>query len=186
MSFNDVLTLSIYAIKPLISSIFVLLVATIVAFAVVLIKSRGMWFGKKNFGALSVFIELNSLLSIKFACAWLKCVLICFYLLSFTQLSSVHYLFLIVPSVIILLLNKSVIEFFAHFISIAIQLIGLFAANVLCSYILQFEMKLSYIFLYVLLALIFVLLSVYIFITEVDFISVRRSIKIELSRRETE
>lgn len=182
MSTNDILLLNMYAIKPMLPCILVLLVASVVAFAIILAKSRGIWFGSKNF-ALSLFSELRSVLAIKLACAWIKCVTVCFFLLSFTQLTGAHYLFVLTPCVIILLLNTSLVEWITHFVSIAIQILGLFAANILCSYIIQFEMKLAYIFLYVLVALVLSLYSVYIFISEIDFISARRSIKFENTRQ---
>lgn len=182
MSTNDILLLNMYAVKPLIPCLLALLIASVAAFAIILVKSRGMWFGSKNF-ALSLFSELRSVLAIKLACAWIKCVTVCFFLLSFTQLTGVHYIFVLTPCIIILLLNASLVEWVTHLVSIAIQIIGLFAANILCSYIIQFEMKLAYIFLYVLIAIVLSLYSVYIFISEIDFISARRSIKFENTRQ---
>ncbi len=181
MSNSDILLLSTYAIKPLWPCILAVLIATVVAFVLVLIKARGMWFGSKNF-ALSLFYELRSTLAIKLACAWVKCVTVCFLVLSFTQLDGVHYIFVLVPCIGILLINASIVEFLTHFISILIQLVGLFAANIMCSYILQFELKLTYIFMYALIAIILSLYSIYVFISEIDFISIRRSVKIEYTR----
>lgn len=184
MSSNDILLLSMYAIKPLFPCIIANMVAVVVAFFVVLIKSKGLWFGSKNF-ALSLFVELRSVLAIKLACAYLKCVTVCFFLASFTQLQTIHYVFVLVPCVIIILMNTTLVEVLTHLVSIAVQLVGLFAANILCSYIIQFEMKLSYISIYALVAILLVLYSIYVFILEVDFISIRRSIQIE-SIRQTE
>lgn len=186
MSITDMIALNIYAIKPLLPCIFVIVVATVAMFSFILIKSKGIWFGKKNFEQFGLFVELHSSLALKLACLWIKLIVVCYYLLSFTQLEVIHYIFLIVPCIIILIFSFSVMEFITHFFGIVIQFIGVLAANILCSYIMQFEMKISYVFIYVLIAMILILYSVYIFITEVDFVSARRSVKIEKRKQRQE
>lgn len=183
MSITDVIALNIYVIKPLLPCIFVILASTITMFAWIIVKSKGIWFGKKNFEQFGLFIELHSGLALKLACLWIKLITVCFYLLSFSQLETIHYIFLLVPCVMIVILSFSVMEFITHFIGIVIQFIGVIAANILCSYIMQFEMKVNYILIYVLIAVILILYSLYIFITEVDFVSARRRVKIEKRKR---
>lgn len=183
MSISDIIILNIYAIKPLLSCIFMILTVTVIAFFFILAKSKGLWFGKKGFDIFGLFIELNSTLALKLACLWIKFITVCFFLVSFQKLEAIHYIFLAVPCVISMMLNFNLIEMMTHFFSIFIQFIGVLAANILYSYIIQFEMKVTYILIYVLMAMILILYSVYIFTTEVGFVSARRSVKIEKRKK---
>lgn len=158
-------------------------VCTTAAFAWIIVGSRGMWFGKKSFERYSIFVELNAALAIKMACAWVKLLTITFYLVFFAALESIHYIFLFVPCVAMLLINRNIFDSAANLISILIQLIGVLAANILCSYINQFGVQFFYISIYVLMAAIIELYSIYVFITELDMISNRRNVKIEKKRK---
>ncbi|MFI3171994.1 MAG: hypothetical protein R3Y58_06480 [Eubacteriales bacterium] len=182
MSISDIILLNFYAIKPLVPCIIAILAVTTAAFFFILAKSRGLWFNKKNFNYYSIFVELNSTLAVKLACVWVKLLTISFYLIAFTQLEAMHYVFLLIPCVGILLINVNVLEVLTHAVSIAVQFVGVLAANILCSYIRAFELKATYLSIYVLIAILIILYSIYIFFTEIDLISSRRSIKIEKNK----
>lgn len=182
MSIADILLLNFYAIKPLVPCVLVILIATTLLFFGILGKSKGLWFNKKSFDYFGIFMELNSALAVKLACVWIKLLIICFYVIAFTSLEAIHYVFLFVPCIGILLINFNVVEAFTHVVSIMIQLVGVLAANILCGYIREFELKATYVSIYVLIAILVIVYSIYIFITELDLVSSRRSIKIEKKR----
>ena len=144
-----------------------------------MIKSRGLWFNKKNFNYYSIFVELNPTLAVKLACVWIKLLIIVFYMIGFRQLEAIHYIFLLIPCIGILLINVNIVEVFTHAVSMVVQIIGILAANILCSYIRTFELKVTYLVIYILIAILIILYSVYIFFTEIDLVSSRRSIKLE-------
>ncbi len=182
MGISDIIILNLYSIKSLVPCILFILACTVAAFFVILLGSQGMWFGKKSFERYNLFIELNSILAIKLACAWIKVLTIGFYLLFFAVLEPIHYVFLLVPCIGVLVINNSIVDGVAHLASVVIQLVGVLAANILCSYISQFGIQFFYISIYVLMAIVIELYSLYIFITELDLISNRRNVKIEKKR----
>lgn len=179
MGIKDIIVLNFYAIRPLIPYVIAILATSLLAFFYIMIKSRGLWFNKKNFNYYSIFVELNPTLAVKLACVWIKLLTISFYLIGFTELDAIHYVFLFIPCIGILLINVNIVEIFTHAISIGVQLIGVLAANILCSYIRTFEIKVTYLVIYILIAILIILYSVYIFFTEIDLVSSRRSIKLE-------
>lgn len=182
MNISDIIIINLYAIKSLVPCILFVTICTTAAFLFIWSRSRGMWFGKKSFERYSLFVELNSMLAIKLACSWIKLLTISFYLVCFAALEPIHYVFLMVPCVAILVMNTSMFDGVTHLVAIVIQLVGILAANILCSYINQFGIHFFYISIYVLMAMVVELYSIYIFITELDLISNRRNVKVEEKR----
>ena len=184
MNVKDIIILNLYEVKPLLLYILAILFITNIAFLVILLKSRKLWFDQKHFGVLSLFVELSPLTSAKLACAWIKCLTVWMYLVGFQKLEAIHFVFLAVPCVFIIILNRNFFAMMNHCINVGVQFVGVIAVNILCRYILQFEMKASYIIIYSLIATIIGLYSLYIFIAEVDFISRGRSVRLEKSKTE--
>lgn len=182
MNIADILLLNFYAIKPLVPCIIVILAITSIVFFYILGASKGMWFNKKSFDYFGIFMELNSTLAIKLACAWIKLITVCFYVIAFTSLEAIHYVFLIVPCIGIIVINTNLMEGITHIVSILIQFVAVLAANILCGYIRDFELKATYLSIYILIAILVIVYSIYIFITELDLVSSRRSIKVEKKR----
>ena len=71
-------------------------------------------------------------------------------------------------------ISTNLMELINHIINTFIQAAGLVALNILCSYILEFEFEVVYIIAYVFIAILVILYSVYIFISELDAISLGR------------
>ena len=185
MNFSEIVGLWIYLLKPLVPYIAILLVVTIITYWMIAIKGRKIWMNDQGFGYLSIFFNMNFFSAIKLSCVWLKLLLIMMFIIGFQPLGVIHYLFILVPCILMVFISTDLMELINHIINTCIQAAGLVALNILCSYILEFEFEVVYIVAYVFIAILVILYSIYIFISELDAISLgRRTILDEDSKNE--
>ena len=174
MNFSEIVGLWIYLLKPLVPYIAILLVVTIITYWMIAIKGRKIWMNDQGFGYLSIFFNMNFFSAIKLSCVWLKFLLILMFIIGFQPLGVIHYLFILVPCILMIFISTNLMELINHIINTFIQAAGLVALNILCSYILEFEFEVVYIVAYIFIAILVILYSVYIFISELDAISLGR------------
>ena len=185
MNFSEIVGLWIHLLKPLVPYIAILLVVTIITFWMIAIKGSKIWMNDQGFGYLSIFFNMNFFSAIKLSCVWLKLLLIMMFIIGFQPLGVIHYLFILVPCILMIFISTDLMELINHIINTCIQAAGLVALNILCSYILEFEFEVVYIVAYVFIAILVILYSIYIFISELDAISLgRRTILDEDSKNE--
>ncbi len=184
MSISEILLLLFYSLEPIAVAMLACAVVIFVIFSVIFLLVIKMKIKDKRFAVLGIFYELGISQAVRLSCSLIKLCLIFFYLVMFQELAFVHYLFLAIPCVIIIIEKNSPIKIISNAISIVIQIIAVLTTNLLCSYILTFNMGLIFILVYVLIAIATLFYSVYIFIVEMDAISAKRSIdEKQLSKR---
>lgn len=174
MEFSEVVGLWIYLLKPLVPYVAIILVLSLIAFVFIAPKCGKIWMNDKGFGYMSLFFNMNIFLAIKLSCAWIKLLLVILFIVGFTSLDVMHFIFLLVPCILMLFINNQMMDIFNHIVNVGIQYIGVIALNILCSYIIQFQFEIIYLAAYLFISILVILYSIYVFILEVDAISLGR------------
>ena len=88
------------------------------------IKQRKIWVNDKGFGYLSIFFNMNFFSTIKLSCVWLKFLLILMFIIGFQPLGIIHYLFILVPCILMIFISTNLMELIDHIINTFIQVAG--------------------------------------------------------------
>ncbi len=179
MSFNEMFTLILYLMRPLVPYIIVLLAVTVLMFTLILYLGRNLWTDNKHFKTIGIFFHLTPTLAVKMGCAWLKLCLLFIYVFGFRPLDLIHYIAFGVLCIFTIIINKNIMEMVNQALSVSIQFAGIVASNILFSYIVQFDVSVSYVVAYAIIGILVLLYSLYVFISEIEYISNERRVKFE-------
>ncbi len=174
MTISEGLLLISYSIEPVAIIMLVITAVIAISFIAIFFLTRKLGIDSKLFPNLSIFFELSRFQSIKLSCSFIKLLLVIIYLIMFKELQFVHYLFFILPCIISVISKDKIYQILINLFYVAIQGSALLTANLLCTYILTFDMNVSYFVVYLLIATATILCSIYFFIVEIDAISAKR------------
>ena len=171
------------ALRPILIPMAFVVAATIIAIVIVVPMLSRLRMNSRTFGWLSIFYELRGIGCVRLSCIWVKLCLLIIYLFLFDELSLQEYLIFLVPGLIYVLGGKAK-GLFGRLFWFLVELVGLFTANVVCSYILDMRPGMIFTMIYVALSIFLVLFGVYLFMTELNDISEARTAAAALSDAE--
>lgn len=179
MTFQELALRIFYAAQPLLPFLGAVGVSTCALLAALLLLSRGLWFDRPAFRWLGLFYGLGKYDCVRLGSAWVKLSLLLSYLIAFQKLEGIHYLVILIPSLLFSIQIRSPKGIPANLLGCLMELVGLGAANVVCGYIRDFHPGAGFVVVYVLISLFLALYGVYLFLTELNVISNGRRILIE-------
>lgn len=179
MTLQEVVLRIFNAAQPLLPFMAAVAVPTCAALAALLLMSRGLWFDKRGFRWLGLFYGLGRFDSVRLGCAWVKFCLVLAYLIGFRKLETIHYLMLVVPSLIFSIQIRDPKGIPANLLSCVMELVGLIAVNIICGYIQDYNPGAGFVVVYLLISLFLGLYALYLFLTELNVISNGRRVRIE-------
>ncbi len=172
------LSKSVNKVQVLLPYIWMTLLITIAVFVVFNILSKRKW-KTKNMGRMDIFLGLSIKASVLLACSWIKFVVITLFLCSYIQLQIIHYVFLLFPMLIVCALSGGVKDVAYAASNTLVQILGVFAANLIVNFIIDMGMDFGYYAVYVFFAILNFLYAAYTFIGELKFISKARKLEIK-------
>lgn len=171
MTLQETVLLVFYAAEPLLPFMAVAGILTGLALVALLILSHGIWVDRPGFRWLGLFYGLSGMDCVRLSCAWLKLCLLLSYLVAFQKLQATHYILAAVPCLLFSLSVREIRSIPTHLLGCLMELVGLFAVNVVCGYIWDMHPGVGFLLVYILLCLFLALYAVYLFLTELNAVS---------------
>lgn len=184
MKINEILIQTLGLLQPIIWYVVTCAAVTIVAFVILMILSRRVWVNQKRFRWLGIFYGMSGGDSVCFSCAWLRLLLMVLYLIRFQKLLPIHYFCFLLLGVIYALRLKKMLKIPGRLFWVAVEFVGLLTANMICSYIHDMGSSGIMIAIYVFMSIFMTLFGCYLFLTEINGISVERNANIERERKQ--
>lgn len=174
MTVSEFLLRIYYAVRPLVPYMLIAAAATLAVLALLLAVSRNYWVDRRSFRWLGVFYGLDRAGSLRLACAWLKLLMLVFYLVSFQKLEVIHYLAFLLTGLFCALDPRGILQIPGNLLSLLMEAVGLLTANLICGYVRDMEAGWGYVVVYILVSAFVTLYGVYLFLTELNSISSER------------
>lgn len=179
MSATEGLLRILSGVEGCIPSIVVTAIATTIVLVILLLMTRGeIWIDQPRMKVVSIFAELGGRGMLSLACAWVKLIILLTFLVQFDKMTLPDYLFFLLPGIIYCLNIRSVLRIPVRVFWLVFQLVALGSTNLICSYILDIDPGMSYVLLYILLALFVALFGIYSFLMELSDISFERRVNL--------
>jgi hypothetical protein len=154
--------------------VYTVIIATIAVAVILIPLCRRTWLNKASFSWLGVFCYQPDAGYVRIACAWIKLIILIVLLTWNRVLGLTDYLMLILPGLLYAALSKSPTAFVGKFAWTALETVGLFAANILCGYIIEMNPEIGYTIIYVMLSVFIGIFGVYLFLRELHAVSTER------------
>ena len=174
MSVVEFLLRVLSELKPLLPCMATAIVLTVVVLVFLLLYSRNIRVDSRRFRLAGLFFGLNGRCSLRLACAWLKLIFMLVFVLGFQKLSLLHYLMLLIPGVLSALCAGGIGRGISSLLWLALQTVGLLSVNLICGYIRDLSGTAGFFLIYAAMGLFLILFIVYLFLNEVNSISVQR------------
>lgn len=168
------------ALRPLLPGAIATVVCTVAAALLLFFTGRSAWVQHKGFSLPSLFFSLNGLGILRISCSWIKLIFILTYLVSFRKLVLIQYVLLAVTGLLFALCSGSVKGIASGILWTVLQIMGTLCASLVCGYIRDTAPGLTFLLIYLAMALFLALLGMYLFL--LDIISVSENRLIDPSR----
>ena len=166
-------------LRPMLPGMIVAVAATMIALTVLLAFSKNVWVEERRFHISGLFFGLNTRGSLQLACAWLKLIFMLVFIAGFQKLSLIQYMMLLIPGILGSLSGKGIFASLSQMFWFLLQFAGLLSVNLICGYIRDMAGGVGFVLLYLVMGLFLALFSVYLFLNEVNTISVQRDVDAE-------
>ncbi len=176
MSVVEFLLRVLSELKPLLPCMTAAAVLTAIALVFLLLYSRNIWVDSHRFRLAGLFFGLNGRCSLRLACAWLKLIFLLVFVLGFQKLGLLHYLVFLIPGIISALCAGGIGGRISSLLWLVLQGVGLLSVNLICGYIRDLSGTAGFLLIYAAMGLFLILFSVYLFLNEVNSISVQRDV----------
>lgn len=179
MSVVEFLLRVLSELKPLLLCMITAVALTAAVLVFLLLYSRNVWVDSRRFRLAGLFFGMNGRCSLRLACVWLKLIFLLVFVLSFQKLSLLHYLTLLITGGISALCAEGVKGRLGSLLWLLLQLAGLVSVNLICGFIRDMAGSGGFILIYVAMGLFLILFSVYLFLNEINSISMQRDVDAE-------
>ena len=176
MSVVEFLLRVLLELKPLLPCMTAAVGLTAIALVFLLLYSRNVWVDSRRFRLAGLFFGLSVRCSLRLACAWLKLIFLLVFVLGFQKLSLLHYLMFLIPAIISALCADGIGGRISSLLWMALQTVGLLSVNLICGYIRDLSGTVGFLLIYAAMGLFLILFSVYLFLNEVNAISMQRDV----------
>ena len=161
MSVVEFLLRVLSELKPLLLCMTTAVALTAAALVFLLLYSRNVWVDSRRFRLAGLFFGMNGRCSLRLACVWLKLI------------------FLLITGGISALCAEGVKGRLGSLLWLLLQLAGLVSVNLICGFIRDMAGSGGFILIYVAMGLFLILFSVYLFLNELNSISMQRDVDAE-------
>jgi hypothetical protein len=174
MTFNEDMTRVLLVTATLSRPVYIAMGATLIVGAILIPLCRRTWLHKRSFSWLGIFYRQTTVGCLRAACAWVKLLMLIILLAEHRVLNLADYIMLILPGLIYAALSRSPAAFISKFTWTALEVVGMFAVNILCGYIIEMNPGFAYTLIYVLLSVFIGIFGVYLFMREIHAVSTER------------
>ena len=179
MSILELLLRVFSELKPILPAMIAAVASTLLALVVLLVCSKNVWLESRRFHLVGLFFGLNGRSSLRLACVWLKLIFLVVFVVGFQKLTLLHYLTFLLPGLIAALCGAGFFGRISSLFWLMLQAVGLISVNLICGYIRDLAGGVGFVLVYVAMGVFLVLFSVYLFLNEVNTISMQRDIDAE-------
>ena len=167
-------------LEPIVPGIIIAVIITSAVMVFLLSLSGRLWINQKRFNVLGVFYGLGGYNTIRLSCVWIKLILVIVYIVSFRELTTLHFFVFILISLISAIDIRAPRKILKNIIWILIELAGLLAVNMVCAYMRSFSyISVQLWTVYISFGILMILLEIYLFLNSVETISTERKINID-------
>lgn len=175
MGIYEVLVRVFYECKALVIPMAITAALTLAAALILGGLGKKLWPDSPLFGWLGVFFELRGYAVFRMAAAWVKLCLIPIFVFSAMELDIAHYVMLIVAMIVFCVDYISPLTILPNLLGEALELLALLIANILLSYIKDYQPGFIFVIFYLFLSVFIVAYEYYLFMSEIRTISQERS-----------
>lgn len=179
MSVAEVLLRGLAELKPILPYMLIAVILTVAALIFLLFYSRNVWVDSRRFRMAGLFFGLNRQCSLRLACVWLKLIFMVSFVLGFRKLGMIHYISILIIGITAALCAGSVRNKISSLLWLLLQMAGLISVNLICGYMKDMAVKGGFMLIYIAMGLFLILFSVYMFLSEINAISVYRDVDAE-------
>ncbi|WP_317855577.1 hypothetical protein [Chakrabartyella piscis] len=169
------------ALQPMLVCIIAVVIITCLCLPILVVKSRGLWFDKANFKFLSLFYKMSFYDCVRLASASVRCIMVVVFVIQFAKLQAIHLVCFGMVAVLYAFDKREMTRTLSNIIWIVVQLVSLLSLNVVCGYILDMSTGVAFVAVYVVLGIFVTLFAIYLFITEINEVSMGRRARIEIN-----
>lgn len=179
MSVIELLLRALSELKPLLPGMIAAVVMTVLALVGLLLCCKNAWVDSRRFRLVGLFFGLNGRCSLRLACAWLKMIFLVVFVVGFQKLFLIHYLMILIPGLISVLCGDGFAGRISSLFWLVLQTAGLLSVNLICGYIRDLSGSGGFVLIYITMSVFLILFSVYLFLNEVNAISLQRDVDAE-------
>ncbi len=176
MSASELILRALAQLRPALPALIAAVAATIGAGLGLAIYVHGVWVQEKRFSLAGLFFGMERRASVRLACAWLRLIFMLVFLIGFQKLELLHYELLLLPGLIFILTERKPVRAGTDLLWLALDLLGLLSANLVCGYVRDMDGGLGFLLLYIAMSLFLALFNIYLFLNELDYISDQRAV----------
>lgn len=177
MSVKEFLLRMLVSVEPLLPAVVAVVVVSLLAVAALALCTRGLWVNQKRIRWLGLFFDLGHADCVCLACGWLKFLFLLAFLIFFQKLSILGYIFFAAPGLICALHPGSAKRIPSRLVWLVLELAALLFTNLVCGFYRDVGGGVGFLVIYICMALFTALLGFYIFLMEINDISVGRKAK---------
>lgn len=178
MSVTETLTLISAQMKILLPCLYVVVGVTCLLLIPLNLLGKRLWVNKKSFMWLGLFFDLSTLDMMRLASAWVRLWVVVTFLCSKEPLVHSQYWLFLICALIHVILAKGILDSLGKCLWSVLQTMGLVSASLICGYLILLEAPLTYWIAYALLCVFMILFSIYLFLLDVNTISLGRNANI--------
>lgn len=178
MTFSDSVLMVLAQMESLLSCLYAVVAATLVVFLPLGILGRRTWVNRKTFTWVCLFFDMTPFDMARLSCSWVRMIVVITFMCSFQSLDLIQYMLFVLCALVHIVLSKGLFSAVTKLLWSLLQLIGLFSASMICGYLALLEAPVHYWFAYGLLCAFMILFSLYLFIIEINTVSLGRSANI--------
>lgn len=176
MSAAELILRTLAQLRPALPALIAAVAATICAGLALTIYVHGAWVQEKRFALAGLFFGMGKRDSVRLSCVWIRLVFTLVFLIGFQKLDLLHYELFLLPGLLFILTEKKLTRAGTDLLWLALDLLGLLSANLVCGYVRDMDGGLGFLLLYIAMALFLVLFNIYLFLNELDHISDQRAV----------
>lgn len=176
MTWQDYLNYVLFQFQHIRNHVLIIVLLTVLMFLLLYICAHNLKFKSRFFRWLSLFYQLHGYPRFRLAYAWLRLAYLISILTLFQPLKQIHFVLYIMLSLLYLVDIKAPHRIFTNGINIVLELVGVIVANALCGYMTEVFMDVQYLAIYILTAVFFGCFGIYVFLSQLLYISEERII----------
>ncbi len=179
MGFGELIARLFSQLEPLVPGVITVVVATVAAMLYLYLVGRFAWLKNNHFSLASIFFGLDTVGVIHISCAWLKLIFPIVYIVSFQKLVLIQYLMILVPGIVLIFLAGSVGKAVGSLFNLVLEMGGIVSASLICGYIREMHAGIGFKLVYGAIGIFMVLFVVYLFLQDLERISMSRKVEAE-------
>lgn len=177
MSMTEFAMRIFFELRPMLPEFAAVVVLTVLVLPPLTLLCNRTWVSDRGFCIGSLFFGLTGTEILRLSCAWLRLIFLLVFIISFKKMNLLGYWIFLLPSLIAALCGETYPKKLNGLLWTALQTAGLLSANLICGYILDMDGSIGFLIVYIAMGLFLSLLGIYLFLLELDGISLARFVE---------